>query len=245
MLVTCYYNIYNRPAAFMEYFLLFHPMGMSGLPITVFVEPVFAQYFEVFPPTVKVVPLPYEELELYNRCMGYNCKLPSERNMTKDTKEYLSLMNTKVEFIKRAAELCEDETLIWADFGILKSISDVDAFIARMRILNGTVFDRVTLPGGWKYGTAFWPNQCNWRFNGNMCIVPRKHATTFFEYCRTSIQELFESQGFLVWEISIWYLVELYKSKEMIQWYKAAHDDSVIQNVPLPAAENGAADARP
>ena len=42
----------------------------------------------------------------------------------KDTKEFFALMNTKIEFIKKAAEIVDNNTFVWVDFGILKIINN-------------------------------------------------------------------------------------------------------------------------
>jgi hypothetical protein len=233
MIVTCYYDIYNKPSALMEYLLLFYELGISGLPIIVFTTPELVKKFKIFPPSVKIVGIPINELEIYNICMNLDCNLPSQRNIVKDTKEYFSLMNTKVEFIKRASEISDDETFVWVDFGFLKSIKDIEPAIEKLKLVNNTKFQKITIPGGWDFGTGFFPDQCNWRFNGNLIILPKQYCLKFFNSCKNTIIELYNFNKYLVWEISIWYLVEWYKDKEIIEWYKATHDDSVLLNIPM------------
>ena len=61
MLVTCYYDIYNKPEKFFEYVTLFYDLGISGLPIVLFVEPSMVYKFRIFPSSVKVVGLPWKK----------------------------------------------------------------------------------------------------------------------------------------------------------------------------------------
>ena len=56
--------------------------------------------------------------------MDENLEIPNERSTNKDTREYLSLMNTKVELLMRSSQVCEDETIMWIDFGGSYGIPD-------------------------------------------------------------------------------------------------------------------------
>ena len=63
MLVTCYYDIYNKPERFMEYLYLFYDLGISGIPMVIFTDPSLVYKFRIFPYNVKVIGIPLNEFE--------------------------------------------------------------------------------------------------------------------------------------------------------------------------------------
>ena len=145
MIVTSFYDIYGKPENFINYIYLFYDIGISGIPIIIFTDPSLVNKFRIFPSSVKVIGVPLKELELYKLSMSYNGELPKNRSHTKDTKEFLAIMNTKVEFLLRASNMCEDKTLIWIDFGILKISKNHDKFIGKLKEINELDYDKIQI----------------------------------------------------------------------------------------------------
>lgn len=56
-------------------------------------------------------------------------------------------MNSKPEFIKKASEICDYDTFIWLDFGVLKNIKDTNKFLNKLKICNNSKFSKVLIPG--------------------------------------------------------------------------------------------------
>ena len=140
MLVTCYYDIYNNPENITKYLELFDKLGNSGIPIILFTDPSTVSTFtSPSIPTITVIGIPLEMFELYSIAIKYNGDLPSNRTQ-KDTKEFLSLMNTKIEFIKKASELVNDNTFTWIDIGILKIVKNKDRFINKIKNMKKLQF---------------------------------------------------------------------------------------------------------
>lgn len=232
MLVTCYYDIYNKPENFATYLELFSKLGNSGIPIILFTDPSLVSNFESFT-SVRVIGIPLESYELYSIANNYNGNLPSSRTPTKDTKEFLSLMNTKIEFVKKAAELCEDDTFMWIDFGILKIIKNKDRFINKLREVNERKFTKITIPGCWGYGQPFSCDAVNWRFCGGFFVIPRHHIDTFYNHSRHVLSDFCTLHQYkLTWETNVWYIIEFCAAKDIIDWYFADHDDSIVLNIP-------------
>jgi hypothetical protein len=232
MLVTSFYDIYNKPERVIEYVQLFYKLGISGIQIIVFTDPSLVHKFNIFPPSVKVVGIPLELFELYNMGMSYNRELPNNKSETKDTKEFLSLMNTKIEFILRASELCNDDTLIWIDFGILKIVKNTELFINKLKSINEKSFDKITIPGCWDIGRRFSVDEVNWRFCGGFIVMPRKHIKTFFHHSKNVLTDFCTLPIYkLTWETNVWNIVEFFACKDIIQWYQADHNDSIILNI--------------
>lgn len=232
MFVTCYYDIYNNPSSFMNYIYLFYDLASSGIPIIVFTDPSFVSKFRIFPNNVKVIPAVLESFELYNIAIKYDRELPKNRTAKKDTKEFLALMNTKINFIKRASEIVKAETYFWIDFGILKIIKDTDKFINRLRILETKQFLKTTIPGCWGANSSFSCDSVSWRFCGGFVIVPEKDVNTFYNHCKNVLTDFCNFPQYkLTWETNIWHIVDSCTDQNFIQWYSGDHDDTIIPKI--------------
>lgn len=232
MIVTSYYNIYGKPEKFMEYVYLFYDLAASGIPIILFTDPSLVNKFRIFPPSLKVIGVPLETFELYRLGISYDRELPNERSHEKDTKEFLALMNTKIEFILRASELSESDTFIWVDFGILKIIKNTERFINVLKQINEMKFDKIMMPGCWAFGRPFTIESPNWRFCGGLFVMPRKHIQTFYNHSKNVHSDFCNLPMYkLSWETNVWNIVEVFACKDIIQWYFAGHDDTILLNI--------------
>jgi hypothetical protein len=232
MLVTCYYDVYHRPEKFIEYLYSFYDLGISGIPILLFTDPSLVYKFKIFPSTVKVIGMPLEYFELYSIGMSYQGELPLGRSPGKDTKEYLSLMNTKIEFILRASEVVEDDVFIWIDFGILKIVKDKETFLNKLRIIHRTPFSKITIPGCWSTESVFHVDSVSWRFCGGFFVIPRQYVKPFYNHSKNVLTDFCTMPMYkLTWETNVWYIVELCVAKDWIHWYLADHNDSILMNI--------------
>lgn len=233
MLVTSFYDIYQRSDRCIEYLSIFYDLGYSGIPIIVFTHPNLVHRFQHFPSSVKVIGIPLEMFELYQIGMSYQGELPLQRCMNKDTKEFLSLMNSKIESIRRASDVCDDDTFVWIDFGILKIIKNKDTFLETLRIVNQTPYDKIHIPGCWQFGCAFTIDVVNWRFCGGIFVIPRKHISAFYQHSKNVLTDFCQKPQYkLTWETNIWYVVEFCALRDIIQWYQADHNDSILLHIP-------------
>lgn len=232
MFVTAYYDIYNKPEKVLQYIYLFFDLAITGIPIIVFTDPSLVDKFRIFPKNVTVIGMSLNDMEIYNIGMSYTGELPSQRNDTKDTKEFLALINTKVEFVKKAAEICTDETLFWIDFGILKVVKNKERFVNKLREISDKQYDKIIIPGCWGYGAPFTCEAVNWRFCGGFGVFPRIHIPVFFNHCKNVVSDFCKAPHYkLTWEGNVWYCVEFSAAKHMISWYFADHDDSIVLNI--------------
>lgn len=232
MIVTSYYDIYNKPENFMNFVYSFYDLGISGLPIIVFTHPNLVKKFRIFPSSVKVIGIPLESFELYNIGMNYNRELPINRNSNIHTKEYFSFVNTKPEFLLKASLSSEDDTFIWIDFTILKNIKYIDRFINKLKYINEMSFDKITMPGSWGFGRNFSIDDINSRFCGELFIIPKKCIDIFFNHCKNVLKDFCTLPIYkLTWEINIWSVVEYFACKDIIDWYFAEYDDTILNNI--------------
>lgn len=233
MLVTSFYEIYGKVERIPQYFTWFEPLGKSGLPIIVFTEEEFVPLFADYPSTVRVIVLPLKSLELYQIGMNYERDLPRYRTPEKDTQEFLSLMNTKIELIKHAAMHCTDDTLIWIDFGIFKIFKTPKKCIAKLFQLTHLSFTQIVIPGCNDYlQYECYPDCVNWRFCGGVFIIPRMHLDKFYQDSKNVLSSFCNDPQYkLTWEVNIWYIIEQCTNRENIVWYHAGHEDTIILNI--------------
>jgi len=234
MLVTCYYDVYKKPEKFMEYLYNFYDLGISGIPIILFTDPSLVYKFKIFPPTLQVIGIPLELFELYSLGSNYTGELPIHRSPNKDTKEYMSLMNTKIEFILRASELIDDDTFIWIDFGILKIVKNKQIFLQKLHDVNRGTFDKLMIPGCWGPNHPFQTDSVSWRFCGGFFVIPRKHIQPFFKHSKNVLNDFCTLSIYkLTWETNVWQIVEMFAAQDWLQWYSADHNDSILLNIDL------------
>lgn len=231
MYVTCLYDIYNRPEKIDEYIKLFQPFVDSGLPIHLYTSSDLIHHFKNYPKNIKVLEVPLSYFELYTFGINSTCNLPAKRTENKDTREYLSLMNTKIEFLLRSSEICEDENLIWIDFAILKLFKNKENAIEKLKQYSNLHFKDVTIPGCWNYGTRIYLDYINWRFCGTMLIMPRNHLHKFYNAIKDCYTHFIISDNILTWEVNVWYYVEYSQAKDYIKWYYALHNDTMVDNL--------------
>lgn len=232
MIVTCYYDIYNNPLNFIQYVYDFYDLAISGIPIIVFTDPSLLNKFRIFPESVKVIGLPRETLELYNIATNYSRHLPSIRNKQKDTKEFLALMNSKIEFIDRASNLTEDNTFIWLDFGILKYVKNKEQFIDKLKRVNKLEYNKIKIPGYINYSGQTKTNEINSHFCGSFFIIPRKYIKIFYGHSKTVLGDFCNLLIYnLCWETNVWNIIEACAMRNDIDWYFADRDDTLLLNI--------------
>ena len=214
MLVT-YYDASMSMESFIK-------LANSNIPIVIFTDPSLVDKF-IFP-SVKVIGVSLSEFELYSIAIKYNRHLPDNC-----TKENLSLINTKPEFIKKASELVQDDTFIWIDFEFLNRVKNADRVINKLKVINEMKFEKVRIPGCWGYGRPFVINSLNSRFHGYFFIVPRQCIDMFYSHSKNVLNDFCTLPKYrLTWETNVWYIVEFCAADHIIDWYFGENDDVVL-----------------
>jgi tetratricopeptide (TPR) repeat protein len=134
---------------------------------------------------------------------------PSSLNTTKDTEQYMTLVNTKPYFLLKASQLCKYETYVWIDFGILKLTSDLEHVSANLRQLKR--YSKILIPGGFDTKGLLSESQLmkhiHWRFLGGIVVCPAQYIQPFFTYTFEELSQLVLKRK-ITWEINIWNNVE-------------------------------------
>jgi hypothetical protein len=180
--------------------------------------------------------IPYKETPIYQVCLTPELSLPERRFEKKDTVEYMSLMNTKIEFVNDALTKNPFQSRIfaWMDFSMAYIFGNKGESLEHLKRLS---FEKkfverfMAVPGCW-YPIP--PNNCSaiinnihWRFCGTFFIGDKESMKKFHSVYREHFPRFIEEQKKLVWEVNIWAYLEA-NSDWGVQWYSSDHNDRII-----------------
>jgi hypothetical protein len=212
------------------------PLLALDIPLILFVD----SYYEgILPPVgqrTKVVPLQFQELRTVQRITAVSdLKLPPHRNSTKDTLEFMALMNSKPELLSLAANWIETPYAAYIDSGISKICSSTET-LARLETLQVSGTPLVMLPGCHRPTVVeafprLWQSIC-WQYCGGFFIVPTSRIEEFDE-AHTAALDAYLNMGAITWEVNVW--ASFLPSRRDSVWYKADHNDTMISAVPSSA----------
>jgi hypothetical protein len=197
-----------------KYLSLFERLNSTGIRIHLFVSPNYADRVHVSNGVIQTIQL--SELTTFQKCPQ---ELPEHRTITKDTRNYLILMNSKVELVKRAIESGKHDSthFAWIDFGICHVVRNPQ----KLREINALPDKCMYIPGCVEKSTPEF-DRIRWRFCGGFFLGDRQSILDFY-----SMYEVhFSSLPKLTWEVNVWEYFEFFGWKP--DWYKADHDDSII-----------------
>lgn len=177
-------------------------------------------------PIHTLIKLPLGDLSIFNDIVRSGAALPLSRNASKDTVEYLALMNTKVEFLARALPVT-DQDLMWLDAGANKLFADPGQAYRRLRAVAHDQRYDVVVPGCHRheYTRVQLMEGVRWNFLGTFIMVRRSFVTEFMHRNIRSIRR-FLAAGGITWEVNVWIDVFQMEPARML-WYPADHNDSL------------------
>lgn len=234
--ISAIYDIYKTNRSFSDLLLknvtfLFK----QNINLLLYVDPIYQDVVEKIEKSklITIIYLPLSELSIYNLIIEKKdiLKLPTHRNSEKDTCEYMALMNSKIELIRRSLLLIKTEYCGWIDAGISKIFKDMNTSFAN--ICNVTIKNvaKVLIPGCYKKDITF-NNLCQniwWNFLGGFFICNKNFVPTFYEQCLSTVN-IFLEKEYIVWEVNIFcYIQKQYP--ETFVWYLGDHNDS-LKNIP-------------
>jgi len=181
----------------------------------------------------KIIPS-FKDTWTYGICEEFRDKLPCERNITKDTFEYIALMNAKTEFINLAIidDFFHTKQFAWIDFNVFHIIKNIEATSANIAHIaqNSLAADGVLFPGCWGAGTcanSLW-NRINWRFCGGFFIGTAAGLLNLHRLIEAGLSETLRRNGGLTWEVNLWSELENTGAWRP-GWYKSDHNDSLLK----------------
>ncbi len=165
-----------------------------------------------------------------------NIALPTNRNKPKDTIDFLSIMLSKPELIKRASIMTDSKYFAWIDAGIFKIVRNQVAAAKSILSIPQIPEDKITIPGCWQKGSSIDKiyTDVNWRFCGGFFVLPRSMIDTFNTYFNEQLKKTL-SEGHITWEVNIFALMEQ-SNDNIFKWYQADHNDSIFVVPPAPAS---------
>lgn len=174
----------------------------------------------------------FDELETYkvlNSCTG----LPYVRKESKDTKEFMMLMNAKTEFIQivRNAGFLADH-YIWLDAGISKIFKDpLPTLTKAVNDLSKPLRNTsIYIPGctGPQSNLSVLIHGINWRFCGGFFVVPAEYVEPFYTAVLDACEEVKLNTGRAIWETNIWAFIE---HRIPIHWEYGDHNEAIFSNI--------------
>jgi len=223
---------HRSPQSYLADFL---KLARTGIPIHLFVS---YSYIPLLLPLQAFSNLYVEPINLSDLALAsVEALLPPQRNVSKDTRNFMILMNAKVEFIDSAVTRNHFGTdqFAWIDFRIFHVLHDEIAAAAHLRQLAILQLKQpaVLIPGCWAKG-VHWNSlfqSINWRFCGGFFLGDAVSLHAFYRlYVDHIVKGLTEQNpgATLTWEVNYWHYLELNYGFKPI-WYKADHDASILQ----------------
>jgi hypothetical protein len=247
--VTAFMNIYNTffQNKDVEWrFRHFRKIAETGIQIGVFCSPDCSDYMEqliIEFPNIKVIQYmdlkdtwTYKTCEEAEKVIGEQLDLPNTRNVEKDTREYIILMNTKTEYLKIAIESnpWSSTHFAWIDFNIYHIFQGREQYIYEyLRSMSQRTMNNyfLTLPGCWNKDNVheeFLMNDICWRFCGGFFIGSANRCLEFHKCYQDYFLDFLINKKKLIWEVNFWAYVELRHSLSVI-WYPGDHNQTILE----------------
>jgi hypothetical protein len=198
----------------------FRQLTATGVRLHVFISPEYADKLpRIDNGVVELISL--EELDMYaNAPPG----IPDHRSEVHDTRNFLILMNAKIEFIKRAIDSGKHTTThyAWTDFNLYHVLNDSESSdelraIYRSELPSTCMF----FPGCWPKGVIW--DAVNWRFCGGFFLGDKTSLLNFYDVYTREYPNLPK----LSWEVNTWAYLE--SIGVHFDWFKADHNKTIIE----------------
>lgn len=226
LFVSSLYDIYQNPEQVQFYIKQFDTLAKNPIAIILFCD---KTYYEALPPYNNVIKIHKElnEFPIYKLFTIDSIKLPSKRNSKKDTKEFLALMNVKMDFLKEACSVSPNKYLCWIDAGIMKITKETQKVCQFISSINPSIEKGMVIPGCWEKGRSVPEDEVCWRFAGGFLLIHRESFTQIYQQIFQTINLYISKYQKSTWEVNIWALMEE-KYPDNIYWFKADHNDSMF-----------------
>lgn len=244
--VSAYYTIESTP------YFNFHPeewdpspifeLARLGIQLCLYIGPncAFESIFEDLEkecPNFRLMPyrLYYKDMWVY-KTLQDRYTLPKNRNMDKDTLEYMVYMHSRHEIIEDAISEnpWESTHFAWIDFNAPKLFSKKQDSFTRLQEIAKYSFplDTSYFAGCWskldeeaaKNITA----SIHWRFCGAFFLGDIKSFNQFAELYRSQFPLFLEETGIFCWEVNFWAWLEYRIAEWQPTWYRGDHNDNML-----------------
>lgn len=209
--------------------------SLLALDITLilFVDPVYQAVLPPYSSKTRIIPILLEDIDTARQIRSrIELKPPPNRNLVKDTIDFLTLMNSKPELLRLAKPYIETPYVAYIDAG-LRKVFKHDSTLKSLETLQVHSIPLVLLPGcnpiHQENLENLW-NGINWMLSGGFFIVPVEKIEEFLQIHLMALNE-FLSRNLITWEVNVWALFAE-QHKDRIIWYHGPHDDTMITGIP-------------
>jgi hypothetical protein len=209
----------------------------ANLPLVLYVDPYYGRLLEGAErswPSLRLQPFDLNDAEIPKHIAAYpDAALPTYRTPAKDTRFFMTLMNTKTELVARASRdgLVKTPFVAFLDASIAKVLKKpVETLEALKKAQVPANLATVMIPGCWPITEPLseehaWNRIC-WTFCGGLFVVPTAKALEWHVRCREQVLEFLRA-GHLTWETNVWaYLLS--RQPALCKWFAADHDDRML-----------------
>lgn len=246
--VSCYIDIYDsgcEPDGKTHGWRMFHFMEVArtGVPMIVYVCSATKAVVEGGCEAeslcnVCVIEIDVSTMFVYSMLINPALSMPERRTATKDTREYMALMNSKAEFVKDAVLRDPHGTthFAWLDFSFHYMLREPEVVLAELKSLCSFVpASGLFVPGCWKKRGGTADSYCSyvrWRFCGTFFVGDKASLLRFYDMYVSWLPVFVSETGYTTWEVNIW---EWFESNPLIGWspiwYGGDHNDSLIMGL--------------
>ena len=244
--VTAYYTLESTPY-FNTHSEEWKPdpifeLARSGVQLCLYIGPYCASEsaFEDLAkecPNFRLMPyrLYYKDLCIYKTLSKYDCDLPKNRNMEKDTLEYMVYMHSRYEIMENAISEnpWKSTHFAWIDFNAPKLFSKKEESFSKLREIATSPFPQSTnyFAGCWsKLEESAIPQlseSIHWRFCGAFFLADAESLSHFAELYRSKFPEFLQKTGVFTWEVNFWSWLETTTDWNPT-WYRGDHNDNML-----------------
>jgi hypothetical protein len=173
----------------------------------------------------------YRDSRVYQMCSkDKNICLPSNRNMEKDTYEYLVHMHSRIEWLEDAISENPFSTtnFAWIDANLPNLFHHKQTLSFLHYLAHCDLKPQLYMPGCWnKSETEVSTHSICWRFTGGFILGDTDSILDFCQKYTEYLPVYLEKYGCLTWEVNFWAWLEQV-SDWSPRWYRGDHNDSIL-----------------
>ena len=230
--------------------VLFRHIANSGISICLYVSSKYetiGKELENEYPNVKLMPIiNLEDLDTYKLIISYSPELPTHRNVSHDTVNFLILMNSKTEFLYKTtlSNPFNTDHFSWIDFSIFHIVNDIENVKSILYLFGYSKLKTQFLvaPSCWSYekskniinsNTTTITSTIHWRFCGGFIIGDKTSIQNMHLLIYRELPNFIKhtSKNIISWEVNIWAWIEHYCNWH-IDSYISDHNDTMILYIP-------------
>lgn len=245
--VTSYLQIYDydydESRTFEKRLELFMKILELDVHISIFISPEYENVFNNIAKkynNIKVIEVVSVNDLIFTKIANDNkeyCNLPTIRNIIKDLPNYMTLMNSKTEFLYKTiiANPFNTEYFCWFDFSLPHIFKNLNKTLIEFKKISfqNYIGSFILIPGCWSFkinDINHIKNQVAWRFCGGFLIGDKNSLLNFYNVSINYFPNFLKLTNNILWEVNYWAWLE---SSGYISplWILADHDDTII-NIP-------------